>query len=72
MELNDLPDDLLLNEVENQKQNRIAEFLKKLQSIDDKLNALYKDRAKIYEDFKDCLADAKDFFGKSVSTGLFP
>ena len=43
-----------------------------LQTIDEKLNALCKERAEIYEDFKDCLADAKDFYGKSVSTGLFP
>ncbi|XVF04328.1 hypothetical protein REPUB_Repub05bG0072900 [Reevesia pubescens] len=43
-----------------------------LQSIDDKLNALYKERAETYEGLKDCLADAKDFYGKSVSYGLFP
>ncbi|XWS27307.1 hypothetical protein CRYUN_Cryun26dG0103600 [Craigia yunnanensis] len=43
-----------------------------LQTIDDQLNALNKERAKTYEDFKDILADAKDFYGKSVSTGLFP
>ncbi|XP_022749316.1 uncharacterized protein LOC111298865 isoform X2 [Durio zibethinus] len=43
-----------------------------LQSIEYKLDALNKQRAETYKDFKDCLADAKDFYGKSVSTGLFP
>ncbi|EOY13203.1 Fiber Fb17-like protein [Theobroma cacao] len=43
-----------------------------LQSIDDKLDALYNERAQTYERFQDCLADAEDFSGKSVSTGLFP
>ncbi|XP_022739142.1 uncharacterized protein LOC111291602, partial [Durio zibethinus] len=40
-----------------------------LQSIEYKLDALNKQRAETYKDFKDCLADAKDFYGKSVSTG---
>ncbi|XP_021288211.1 uncharacterized protein LOC110419470 [Herrania umbratica] len=43
-----------------------------LQSIDDKLEALYQERAQTYESFQDCLGDAEDFSGKSVSTGLFP
>ncbi|XVE63411.1 hypothetical protein DITRI_Ditri07aG0018300 [Diplodiscus trichospermus] len=43
-----------------------------LQTIDEKLNALRKERARTYQDFKDCLAEADDFRGKSVSTGLFP
>ncbi|OMO67600.1 DNA primase large subunit [Corchorus olitorius] len=43
-----------------------------LHDIDEKLDALYKERAETYEVFKDCLADAKAFHGKCVGTGLFP
>ncbi|TYH35342.1 hypothetical protein ES332_D13G187000v1 [Gossypium tomentosum] len=43
-----------------------------LLSINEKLNSLYKERAKALEGFKDFLANAKDFDGQSVSTGLFP
>ncbi|KAH1032733.1 hypothetical protein J1N35_044907 [Gossypium stocksii] len=43
-----------------------------LLTINDKLNSLYKERAKALEGFKDFLANAKDFDGQSVSTGLFP
>ncbi|XP_022749321.1 uncharacterized protein LOC111298868 [Durio zibethinus] len=43
-----------------------------LQSMDDKLDALKKERVETYQDFKDYIAYAKDFYGKSVSTGLFP
>ncbi|XP_022749320.1 uncharacterized protein LOC111298866 isoform X2 [Durio zibethinus] len=42
-----------------------------LQSIGDKLDALNKERAETYQDFKDYIAYAKDFYGKSVSDGLF-
>lgn len=43
-----------------------------LLTINEKLNSLYKERAEALEVFKDCLANAKDFDGQSVSTGLFP
>ncbi|KAK8542774.1 hypothetical protein V6N13_136678 [Hibiscus sabdariffa] len=43
-----------------------------LQTIDHKLDALRKERAEAIDGFKDCLANAKDFHGQSVSTGLFP
>nr|KJB82012.1 hypothetical protein B456_013G172900 [Gossypium raimondii] len=43
-----------------------------LLTINEKLNSLYKERAKALEGFKDFLANAKDFDGQSVSTGLFP
>ncbi|KAK8591511.1 hypothetical protein V6N13_031553 [Hibiscus sabdariffa] len=43
-----------------------------LQTIEDKLDALRKERAEAIEGFKDCLTNAKDFQGQSVSTGLFP
>ncbi|XVF88040.1 hypothetical protein PTKIN_Ptkin19aG0017300 [Pterospermum kingtungense] len=42
-----------------------------IQTIDEKVNALYEERAETYDDFKDCLADAEDFNGKPVSSGLF-
>lgn len=42
-----------------------------LQTLDDKLSALYRERAETYEELKDYLADAKDFHGRSLSTGLF-
>ncbi|KAG8472345.1 hypothetical protein CXB51_035298 [Gossypium anomalum] len=43
-----------------------------LLTINEKLNSLYKEHAKALEGFKDFLANAKDFDGQSVSTGLFP
>lgn len=43
-----------------------------IQSIDEKLNALYKERAETYDNFKDCMADAEEFNGKPLSSGLFP
>ncbi|MBA0874790.1 hypothetical protein Goshw_022095 [Gossypium schwendimanii] len=42
-----------------------------LRTINEKLNSLHKERAEALEGFKDFLANAKDFDGQSVSTGLF-
>ncbi|XP_038997842.1 uncharacterized protein LOC120122870 [Hibiscus syriacus] len=43
-----------------------------LQTIDDKLDALHKERAEAFKGFEDCLTNVMDFHGQPVSTGLFP
>ncbi|XP_022749322.1 uncharacterized protein LOC111298869 [Durio zibethinus] len=75
LELNELLDDPLSNE-----EFDVMDGLELNELLDDPLsnevenpkNSQNKKRAATYEDFKDYVADAKDFYGKSVSTGLFP